>query len=101
MATGGLRLWRGLLLDQFLKRHQLVAAGIRNGPVTEVVIDPMEKLIALATDRFRGFRVTGLNWPDKYVNEVLTPVVNQSGHWSVTKIIESSPRLAEIRRWRG
>ena len=51
----------------------------------------MEKLIAFATDRFRRTRVTVLNWPDKNINEVLTPLVDQGGHWSVIEVIEASP----------
>jgi hypothetical protein len=57
----------------------------------EVVVHPMKKLIALARERLGGSSVTGLYRPDENVNEVLTPLVNQSCHRSVVEIIESPP----------
>src|SRR6476660_9663246 len=57
----------------------------------EVGVHPMKKLIALVRDRLGVSSVTGLYRPNENVNEVLTPLVNQSCHWSVVEVIESAP----------
>src|SRR6266480_6896160 len=81
---------RRLCFELLLKSLQIVSVDIGNGPVVKVRVSPVQKLIALARYRLRGFSGIGRGQPDEEVNEMLTPLVNQYRHRPVIEIIKTA-----------
>ena len=81
---------RRLYFELLLKSLQIVSVDIGNGPVVKVRVSPVQKLIALARYRLRGFSGIGRGRPDEEVNEMLTPLVNQRRHWPVIEIVKTT-----------
>src|SRR5947199_6658790 len=81
---------RRLYFELLLESLQIVSVDVGNGPVIEVGLNPMEKLIALVRYRLRGFSGIGRGRPDEEVNEMLTPLVNQRRHRPVIEIIKTA-----------
>jgi hypothetical protein len=80
---------RRLSFELLLKSLQIVSANIGNSPVVEVGVNPMQKLIALARYRLRGPARIRFCRPNKKVNEMFAPLVNQGRHRPVIEIITS------------
>src|SRR6266576_555798 len=92
-AAGGVRpssMGRNLFFEKLLKLLQLFRANVGNSPVVEVRVDPVQKLITLARQCLRGFRRVGGCRPNKEINEMFAPLVNQGSHRSILKIIETA-----------
>src|SRR6266480_4798696 len=81
---------RRLYFELLLESLQIVSVNVGNGPVIEVRVSPMQKLIALVRYRLRGFSGIGRGRPDEEVNEMFTPLVNQRRHRPVIEIIKTA-----------
>src|ERR1043166_5217549 len=93
---------RNLSFEKLLKLLQLFLANVGNSPIVKLRIKPMQKVITLARDRLQGEgsllipgRTRGSvcacpSRPDKQVNEMFAPSVNQRRHWSVIQIIQAA-----------
>src|SRR5438046_5700082 len=80
---------RRLYFELLLKSLQIVSVDVGNSPVVKVRVSPMQKLIALARHRLRGSGRIRFCRPNKQVNEMLTPLVNQSCYGVVIEIIKA------------
>ena len=67
-----------LFFKKLLEALQVANANVGNGPVVEVPISPMEQVIALARDHLFGLAVLGRSRPNKQIDEMLAPLVNES-----------------------
>src|SRR5260370_15110228 len=76
--------------ELLLKSLQIVSVNVGNGPVVEVRISPMQKLIAFMRHRHCRSGCSCLPRPNKQVNEMLTPLVNQGRHRPVIEIIKAA-----------
>src|SRR6266436_2181095 len=81
---------RRLRFELLLKSLQIVSVNVGNGPVVEVRISPMQKLIAFMRHRHCRSGRSCLPRPNKQVNEMLTPLVNQGRHRPVIEIIKTA-----------
>src|SRR5947199_7837179 len=81
---------RRLCFELLLEKLQIVNVHVRNSPVVKVRVSPVQKLIPLACYRFRSFRFVRRCWPNKKVDKVFAPSVNQRRHWPVIQIIKAS-----------
>src|SRR6266478_9367565 len=81
---------RRLRFELLLKSLQIVSVNVGNGPVVEVRISPMQKLIAFMRHRHCRSGCSCLPRPNKQVNEMLTPLVNQGRHRPVIEIIKTA-----------
>ena len=77
-----------LPFEQLLERLQIAIANVGNGPVIEVGVNPMEQMVTLASYDLLRFARPGRLWPDKQINEMLAPLVNQSRYRAVIEIIK-------------
>src|SRR6266699_5433593 len=73
----GTSMMRRLLFEELLESLQIVAIDIGNSPVVEVGVNPMQKLIALARHRLHGSVGSCPGRPNKQVNKMFAPLVNQ------------------------
>src|SRR5205823_3473626 len=80
---------RCLQFELLLESLQIVSVNVGNSPVVKVRINPMQKLIALTRHRLRHFGRIRLRRPNKQINEMLAPLVNQSCYGVVIEIIEA------------
>ena len=78
------------LFELLLEKLQIINVHVRNSPVVKVRVSPVQKLIPLACYRFRSFRFVRRCWPNKKVDKVFAPSVNQRRHWPVIQIIKAS-----------
>src|SRR5438132_9349982 len=76
--------------ELLLKRLQIVGVDVGNSPVVKVRVSPMQKLIALACYRFRSFCRLRRRWPNKQVDKVFAPFVNQRRDRPVIQIIKAA-----------
>src|SRR5206468_5451453 len=76
--------------ELLLKSLQIVRVDVGNSPVVKVRVSPMQKLIALACYRFRSFCRVRRRRPNKQVDKVFAPFVNQRRHWPVIQIIQAA-----------
>src|ERR1700730_15128420 len=81
---------RNLFFEKVLKLLQLFRANVRNSPVAKLRIKPMQKLITLVRDRLHGPVCSCPGRPNKQVNEVFAPLVNQRRHRPVIEIIKTA-----------
>jgi len=81
---------RRLYFELLLKSLQIVSVDVGNSPVVKVRVSPMQKLIALVRYHLRGFSGIGRGRPDKEVNEMLAPLVNQRRHRPLIEIIKTA-----------
>src|ERR1700693_958458 len=81
---------RRLGFELLLKSLQIVIAYVGNSPVVEVRVSPMQKLIALVCYCLRSSGFIGRCRPNKQVNEMLAPLVNQRRHRPVIQIIQTA-----------
>src|SRR5260370_21914883 len=78
---------RRLCLELAFESLQIIRVNVRHRPVVKVRVDPVQKLIALARHRVRGADRTRSRWPNKQVNEMLPPPINQSRYRPIIGII--------------
>src|SRR5439155_23712082 len=76
--------------ELLLKSLQIVRVDVGNSPVVKVRVRPMQKLIALACYRFRSFCRVRRRWPNKHVDKVFAPFVNQRRDRPVIQIIQAA-----------
>src|SRR5436190_10140780 len=76
--------------ELLLEKLQIVNVHVRNSPVVKVRVSPVQKLISLACYRFRSFGYIRPCWPNKKVDKVFAPLVNQRRDWSVIQIIQAA-----------
>src|SRR5436190_4996035 len=81
---------RRLCFELLLEKLQIVNVHVRNSPVVKVRVGPVQKLIPLACYHFRSFRFVRRCWPNKKVDKVFAPSVNQRRHWPVIQIIQAA-----------
>ena len=82
---------RRLCLELAFESLQIISVNVRHRPVVKVRVDPVQKLIALARHRVRGADRIRSRRPNKQVNEMLSPLINQSRYRPVIEIIKTSP----------
>src|SRR5438552_16401943 len=81
---------RQLFFEKLLKSLQVLLVNVGNRPVGEVRVSPMQQLISLPRNCFwRSARIRSCR-PNKEVNEMLAPLVNQRHHRSVIQIIQTA-----------
>src|SRR5207247_10082015 len=68
---------RRLYFELLLKSLQIVSVDVGNGPVVEVGVNPMQKLIALARYRLCGSGRIRFFPPNKQVTEMFAPCLSQ------------------------
>src|ERR1700730_3319880 len=76
--------------ELLLEKLQIVNVHVRNSPVVKVRVTPVQKLISLARYRFWSFCFIRRCWPNKKVDKVFAPFVNQRRHWLVIQIIQAA-----------
>src|ERR1700676_185015 len=81
---------RRLYFELLLKGLQVLLVDVGDGPVVEVGVSPMQKLIALVRYCLRSSGFIGHCRPNKQVNEMLAPLVNQRRHRPVIQIIQTA-----------
>src|SRR5437867_511240 len=81
---------RRLCCELLLKSLQIVNVNVRNSPVVEVRINPVQKLITLARYYLRSSGCVGRCRPDKEINEMFPSLVNQGRYRSVVQIVETA-----------
>src|SRR6266513_2766325 len=86
---------RNLLLETLLECLQVADANVGNGPIIEVGFNPVQKLIALARDCFCAFSRVRFYRPNKQVDEMFAPLVNQSRYGPVIEIIKAPANQRE------
>jgi len=69
---------------------QVANTDVGYRPVSEVAINPVQKVIAMARDRFCAFSRVRFYRPNKKVNEMFAPLVDQRRHRSVIEIIKTT-----------
>src|SRR5438552_9512420 len=88
LASAMLRM--SLFLETLLESLQIVSVNVGNGPVIEVGVSPMQKLIALARHCLRSFGRVRFYRPNKQVNKMLPSLIDQRRHRPVIEIIEAA-----------
>ena len=86
---------RNLLLETLLEGLQVAVANIRNTPVIEILVDPMEQVVTLTCHGLFSFARTRCYWPEKQVNEMFASLVNQGCHRVVIEIIKAPSNQRE------
>src|SRR5437667_388727 len=76
--------------ELLLKSLQIANVDVGNSPVVKVRVRPVQKLISLARYCFRSACSIRRRWPNKEVNKVFAPFVDQRRHWSVIQIIQAA-----------
>src|SRR4029450_2537342 len=92
--------------ELLLEKLHIVNVHVRNSPVVKVRVSPVQKLISLARYRFRSFCVVRPRWPNKKVDKVFTPFVNQCRNWPIIQVIQAATNqrkslTGKIDHWRG
>jgi len=92
--------------ELLLEKLQIVNVHVRNSPIIKVRVSPVQKLISFACYRFRSFCFVRRCWPNKKVDKVFAPSVNQRRHGPVIQIIQAAPNqrkslTGKIDNWRG
>src|SRR6266481_6284415 len=75
--------------ELLLEKLQIVSVHVRNNPVVKVRVSSVQKLISLARYRFRSFCCVRRCWPNKEVDKVFAPSVNQRRHRPVIQVIQT------------
>src|SRR5262249_49497542 len=75
---------------KLLKILQVSTIDVGYDPIREVVVDPLEQVITLSCYGLLHLASLGCCRPDKQVNEMLVPLINQSRHRPVIEIVKSS-----------
>src|SRR2546423_6639809 len=83
---------RRLSLKLLLESLQIASLNVGNRPVVKVRVDPVQELITLVRHRLRRARRIRSCRPNKEVNEMLSPLINQSRYRPVIEIIKTSPQ---------
>ena len=78
-----------------LEGLQFAIANIGNGPIVEVGVNPVEQVVTLARHCLFRFGRPSRRWPNKQINEMLAPLVNQSCYGVVIEIIEAPTNQRE------
>src|SRR6201984_2169479 len=81
---------RNLLLETSLETLQVANTDVRYRPVSEVAVSPVDQVIALAFHHLLLFAIRGCRRPDKQVNKMLAPLINQSCYRVVIEVIQTS-----------
>src|SRR5215472_12845928 len=95
---------QNLSFKKLLKILQVGTIDVGYGPIREVAVDPVEQVITLSCYGFLRLTSLGCCRPDKQVNEMLAPLINQGRHSPVIEIIKSSsnkrkPLARKIHHW--
>ena len=69
---------RCLLFKQLLETLQVGNVDVGYRPVGEIAVAPMDQVIALPLNHCLRFAIPGRCWPNKQINEMFAPLVNQS-----------------------
>src|SRR6266404_3699405 len=88
---------RNLFFEKLLKLLQLFLANVGNSPIVKLRINPMQKLITLARDRVHGSFCSCPGRPNKQVNEMFAPLVNQGSHLPLIEIVQTAPDQGKTR----
>ena len=81
---------QGFPFKKLLEGLQVAVANVGNGPIIEVGINPMEQVVTLARYRLLRFGRPQRCWPNKQINEMLAPLVNQGCDRPVLKIVKAA-----------
>src|SRR5215831_1434423 len=76
--------------ELLLEKLQIINVHVRNSPVVKIQVSPVQELIPLACYRFRSFWFVRRCWPNKKVDKVFAPSVNQRCHGPVIQIIQAA-----------
>jgi hypothetical protein len=92
--------------ELLLEKLQIVNVHVRNSPVVKVRVSPVQKLIPFACYRFRSLCLVRRCWPNKKVDKVFAPSVNQRRHRPIIQIIQAAPNqrkslTGKIDNWRS
>jgi hypothetical protein len=81
---------RELSFKKLLKGLQVAIANVGNSPVIEVGVKPMEQVVTLTRHGLPSFGRAGCWRPNKQINEMLAPLVNQSCCRVVIEVIKAA-----------
>jgi len=81
-----------LSFEERLERLQIAFANVGNGPVGEIAVAPMDQVIAFPLNHCLCFAIPGRCWPNKQINEMFAPLVNQSRSRVVIEVIKASAK---------
>src|SRR4030095_4152193 len=92
--------------ELLFEKLDIVKVNVRNSPVVKVRVSPVQKLIPFACYRFRSFCFVRRCRPNKKVDKVFAPPVNQRRHGPVIQIIQAATNqrkslTGKIDNWRG
>src|SRR5215831_997009 len=76
--------------ELLLEKLQIINVHVRNSPVVKIQVSSVQKLIPLACYRFRSFWFVRGCWPNKKVDKVFAPSVDQRCHGPVIQIIQAA-----------
>ena len=81
---------RCLLFKQLFEILQVANTDVGYRPVSQVAVNPVDQVIALAFHNLLLFPIHGCRRPDKQVNKMLAPLINQSCCRAVIEVIKAS-----------
>src|SRR6516164_11505185 len=79
-----------LSFKKLLKTLQVSTIDVGYGPIREVAVDPLEQVITLSCYGLLSLAILGCRRPDKQVNKMLAPLINQSCYRVVIEVIKAS-----------
>ena len=81
---------RCLLFKQVLETLQVVNVDVRYRPVSEIAIAPMDQMIALPLNHCLPCAILGRCWPNKQINEMFVPLVDQGCYRVIIEVIKAA-----------
>ena len=79
-----------LSFEERLERLQIAFANVGNGPVVEVGVSPMDQVVTFTRDDLLRFRRPRRCWPNKQINKMFAPLVNQRCYGVIIEVIKAS-----------
>src|SRR5437870_1254185 len=71
------------------KTIELAGVQIRDRPMRHLALGPMQEVVTLAARLLQAGIGLARRGPDKQIDHVLAPLINQGGHGPVVEVIEA------------
>src|SRR5947199_8337626 len=69
---------------------QIAFANVGNGPVVEVSVSPINQVVTFARNDLLRFGLPRRCWPNKQINKMFSPLVNQRCYGVIIEAIKES-----------
>ena len=79
-----------LSFEERLERLQVAFADVGYRPVGEIAVAPMDQVITLPLDHRLRFGLPGRCWPNKQINKMFAPLVNQRCYGVIIEVIKAT-----------